>query len=90
MSAHRKFPDVVQAIDERDRKFCLLRPESVAALLSLSLETLKDMRKKRSQAVGPAWVKIGRTVRYPLPGVRAYIRKLRRRLKTSGKTPRGA
>ncbi len=48
----------------------LLRPEEVANLTGLSLETLAQWR---SQKRGIPYLKVGRAVRYDAPDVQAYL-----------------
>ena len=48
----------------------LLRPEEVADLTGLSIETLAQWR---SQKRGIPYLKIGRAVRYDLADVQAYL-----------------
>lgn len=69
----------VPVTDPRDLKFRLLTPEAVSSLLSIPVGSLKDMRKKSSHGAGPAYVKIGRLVRYPVGSVRRFLRSLKGR-----------
>ena len=48
----------------------LLTPPQVAARLGIELVTLADWRWRKK---GPAWLKIGRLVRYPAPQLEAWI-----------------
>lgn len=49
----------------------LMTPAELAEFLRLDTERLYDMRNK---GTGPAFVKIGRDVRYAWPDVRAWLR----------------
>jgi predicted DNA-binding transcriptional regulator AlpA len=59
---------------------CLLHPAEVARILQVSISWLA---KTRLSGTGPTYVKIGRSVRYPAPSVRDFI-KARTRTSTSG------
>jgi len=64
----------------------LLTPAEASAILRVSLETLRDWRKRASRS-GPSFVKVGRGVRYFTGELARYIRK--RRVKVPVRKGRG-
>ena len=52
----------------------LLTPEATAAILGFS--NAKSLEKQRFLGTGPAFVKVGRLVRYPAGRVREYLASL--------------
>jgi predicted DNA-binding transcriptional regulator AlpA len=44
--------------------------------IDVAVKTIQDWRAKNT---GPAWIKMGRNVRYPMSGVRAWLETQRRR-----------
>lgn len=59
-------------------KAALLTESEVAKLLSISVQTLRDQRRNRSPGMLP-FVQIGRSVRYELAEVQAYVKAHTRR-----------
>lgn len=55
----------------------LLREGQVAELIGFSIHTLRSWRSGTRQDNGPPWQKIGRSVVYPLSGVRSWMTNLR-------------
>jgi excisionase family DNA binding protein len=54
----------------------LLRTAEAARLLAISPDTLKDWRQRRRRA-GPAFIRVGRRVRYQIEDLAAYLRRHR-------------
>ena len=52
----------------------LLNPYDAAQFLGLSPETLKSWRK-RSQRIGPNFIRVGRRIRYSWKDLRHYLRR---------------
>ncbi len=53
-----------------DNQLGLVSEHEVCALRNMKLGSL---RNERARGKGPAFVKLGRSVKYPLAGLRAYV-----------------